>query len=85
MIDRLDGLLLVLKSCQGATCIRPWEALQPAGGVHSLQDALDDRHDPFYASLPQVSFDWCDEGYLVEAEGPQLTRGYYGGSWDIWV
>ncbi|KAJ6164971.1 hypothetical protein N7470_003643 [Penicillium chermesinum] len=85
VIDRLDGLLLVLKSCQGATCIRPWEVLHPAEQVSSLRDALDDQHDLFYHDLPRVSFDWCDDGYLIEAEGPQLTQNHYGGSWDIWV
>ncbi|KAJ5239348.1 hypothetical protein N7468_003967 [Penicillium chermesinum] len=69
----------------GATCIRPWEVLHPAEQVSSLRDALDDQHDLFYHDLPRVSFDWCDDGYLIEAEGPQLTQNHYGGSWDIWV
>lgn len=86
LVTRLDALLLVLKSCQGVTCIQPWEALQPNAQVHNLQDALEERHDMLYDSLPRVSFDWCDDGYLLEAEGPQLDlHSPYGGSWDIWV
>jgi hypothetical protein len=85
-INRLDALLLVLKSCQGATCIEPWDVLQPDNSVRSLRDALDKQYDAFYGAQPQVSFDWCDLGYIVEAEGPQVpltTR--YGLSWDNWV
>lgn len=85
-VSRLDALLLVLKSCQGISCINPWDVLQPEASVRSLQDALDERFDSFYGVQPQVSFDWCDAGYVIEAEGPQVpltTR--YGLSWDAWV
>jgi hypothetical protein len=85
-IKRLDALLLVLKSCQGTTCIEPWNVLQPDNSVRSLRDALDKQYDSFYRAQPQVSFDWCAAGYIVEAEGPQVpltTR--YGLSWDNWV
>ncbi|KAJ5670827.1 uncharacterized protein N7477_006190 [Penicillium maclennaniae] len=85
-INRLDALLLVLKSCQGATCIQPWNVLQPENSVSSLRDALDKRYDAFYQAQPRVSFDWCAAGHILEAEGPQVpltTR--YGISWDNWV
>lgn len=85
-INRLDALLLVLKSCQGATCIDPWAVLHPEQSVQSLRDALDKEHDLFYAAQPRVSFDWCDAGYIVEAEGPQVPlTSRYGVSWDVWV
>lgn len=85
-IARLDALLLVLKSCQGVTCIRPWEVLQPDASIHSLRDALDVRYDVFYGEQPPVSFDWCDAGYRIEAEGPQIPLTYrHGVSWDVWV
>ncbi|KAJ5882628.1 uncharacterized protein N7529_001300 [Penicillium soppii] len=85
-INRLDALLMVLKSCQGVTCIQPWDVLQPVDGVKSLQDALVQEFDGFYAAQPQVSFDWCDKGYIVEAEGPQVPlTSRYGVSWDVWV
>ncbi|KAJ5108211.1 hypothetical protein N7456_004886 [Penicillium angulare] len=85
-ISRLDTLLLILKSCQGNTCIEPWKVLHPEGSIHTLRDALDEQHDIFYDQQPQVSFNWCDLGYRIEAEGPQdhlTTR--YGLSWDSWV
>ncbi|KAJ5211454.1 uncharacterized protein N7498_003100 [Penicillium cinerascens] len=85
-ITRLDALLLVLKSCQGNTCIEPWNALQPENSVRSLRDALDKRYDAFYERQPQVSFDWCAAGHIIEAEGPQVPlTSRYGLSWDNWV
>lgn len=85
-IPRLDALLLALKSCRGITCIEPWKVLQPAGSVRSLRDALDEQYDSFYGQQPRVSFDWCDSGYLVEAEGPQIPlTSHYGVSWENWV
>ncbi|KAJ5167602.1 uncharacterized protein N7482_003196 [Penicillium canariense] len=85
-IARLDALLLVLKSCQGTTCIEPWKVLHPGDTVRSLRDALDEEYDSFYGVQPPVSFGWCDAGYIVEAEGPQVPlTSRYGVSWDVWV
>ncbi|KAJ5591384.1 hypothetical protein N7450_005356 [Penicillium hetheringtonii] len=86
VIKRLDALLLVLKSCQGATCIKPWDVLQPADPVVSLREALDEEYDIFYGEQPLVSFDWCDAGYVIAAEGPQTPlTSRYGLPWDVWV
>ncbi|KAJ5644182.1 uncharacterized protein N7484_006689 [Penicillium longicatenatum] len=85
-ISRLDALLLVLKSCQGLTCIDPWKVLQPQHTIHTLRDALDEKYDLLYQEQPRVSFDWCDSGYIIEAEGPQVpltTR--HGLPWHVWV
>ncbi|KAJ5731912.1 hypothetical protein N7493_003393 [Penicillium malachiteum] len=85
-IKRLDALLLVLKSCKGSTCIKPWETLQPGQSIHTLGEALNERYDLAYSQQPEVSFNWCDTGYIIEAEGaqaPLTTR--YGVPWDIWV
>ncbi|KAL3471218.1 Six-hairpin glycosidase-like protein [Aspergillus californicus] len=70
-LNRLDALLLVLKSCQGSTCISPWAELHPDGSVDNLSDALDSQYDEFYAGLPRVEFDVCASGYIVDVEGPQ--------------
>lgn len=87
---RLDALLLVLKSCKGDGCVRPWLALHPDGSVASLADALDAQFDDFYEKQQvKVSFDWCEQGYISEAEGPEFSRDglvYRDGySWDNWV
>ncbi|KAJ5761772.1 uncharacterized protein N7511_005154 [Penicillium nucicola] len=85
-ITRLDALLMVLKSCQGTTCIQPWNVLQPQDSVSTLSDALNRKYDGFYGAQPQVSFDWCADGYIIEAEGEQVPLiSRYGVSWDVWV
>ncbi|KAJ5129142.1 uncharacterized protein N7515_005181 [Penicillium bovifimosum] len=85
-INRLDALLMVLKSCQGVTCIQPWDVLHPLDPVDTLLDALDEEYDGFYGAQPRVSFSWCDAGYIVAAEGPQVPlTSRHGVSWEIWV
>lgn len=75
--SRLDALLLVLKSCKAKTCHQPWTALHPQGDVTSLPEAMDPKFDEFYQKeQDRVSFDWCDKGYIVAAEGPQSFHTY---------
>jgi hypothetical protein len=76
VINRLDALLLVLKSCKGITCIDPWKVLHPAGDVNSLSMALGAQFDDFYKAQPKVLFTRCEMGYLVESEGPQVASVY---------
>ncbi|KAI1351769.1 Arylsulphatase [Xylaria sp. FL0043] len=92
VVSRLDALLFVLKSCRGYSCRQPWKQLHPAGDVGSLTDALDSKYDDFYAEQTRVKFETCENGYLVEAEGPmwethRLTTPSVrdGVSWDEWV
>lgn len=90
VVARLDSLLFILKSCKGKTCIRPWEALHPAGNVQNLHDALSSKFDTFYEKgQRRVKFDRCERGYIVDAEGPQFeTDGLVyrdGHRWDQWV
>ncbi|KAK6814360.1 hypothetical protein RU639_009474 [Aspergillus parasiticus] len=84
VISRLDALLLVLKSCKGSTCVKPWEVLHPAGDVQTLSDALGDVFDAFYDEQVKVEYGWCEEGYIVEAEGPQVPAIYQGTRWSDW-
>lgn len=69
LLDRLDALLLVQKSCAGDDCRQPWEALHPAGDVLNLKDALEAQYDDFYTNAPKVAWDQCDRGYIKEMEG----------------
>lgn len=89
VVDRLDSLLFVLKSCKGQVCIRPWEALHPQGNVETLKDALSPRFDQFYVQQKRVSYDHCEDGYVVAAEGPQFEQDGYvyrqGLPWSEWV
>src|ERR1700712_4968109 len=70
--NRLDALMMVLKSCKAEECHNPWGVLHPQGHVKSLKDALASDFDVFYHEQPKVSFDSCELGYIKEMEGPQL-------------
>lgn len=86
VIPRLDALLLVLKSCQGQTCIRPWDVLHPEGNVETIVDALNVKYDEFYNVQSKVSFSRCEFGYILDAEGPQTALTYRDGiEWHHWV
>jgi arylsulfatase len=74
--NRLDALLLVVKSCKGTTCSSPWTALHPLDDVTSLTDALDPKFDTFYHHQPKVSYSECSLGYIVDLEGPQTHNVY---------
>ena len=83
---RLDSLLMVMKSCRGRACIKPWSVLHPEGHVESLSDALDVRLDKFYMDQVRVSFDRCEPGYIISAEGPQTGYEYRQGlGWSHWT
>jgi N-acetylglucosamine-6-sulfatase len=71
LTNRLDALLMVLKTCSGRQCTHPWESLFPSGGVRSLQDALNARFDSFFeAQVQKVRYERCEKGYIAESEGP---------------
>ncbi|KAI1438530.1 alkaline-phosphatase-like protein [Xylaria sp. CBS 124048] len=91
---RLDALLFVLKSCQGLSCRQPWKQLHPAGDVDTLAEALSGRFDDFYETeQTRVKYNFCANGYLVDAEGPMWkTQGRAaepylrdGLRWEEWV
>ena len=73
-VGRLDALLMVLKSCKARTCHEPWEVLHPGGNVKTLKDALHKTFDAFYEEQPKVSFSSCEQGYLIDVEGPQKVN-----------
>ncbi|CAG7922101.1 unnamed protein product [Penicillium olsonii] len=86
VVPRLDALLMVLKSCKGSECVKPWETLHPDGSVTSLKEALDPKYNAFYHSQPKVSYDRCEYGYEIDAEGPQEVFAYKDGySLESWV
>ncbi|KAF5973854.1 putative arylsulfatase [Fusarium bulbicola] len=86
VLNRLDALMLVLKSCKGNTCIEPWNILHPEGGVTSLKDALQAKFNAFYKEQVKVRFDRCEYGYLIDAEGPQVGYEYREGlEWHHWT
>ena len=86
VINRLDALLMVGKSCKGVNCVQPWKVLHPASDVWTLKDALHANYDEFYRVQAKVSFNACEMGYLISAEGPQDALEYRDGlEWHAWV
>lgn len=76
LTSRLNGLMLLLKTCIGDSCRAPWSILHPDGDVRSLADALDTRYDLYYSSLPSVHFDACTSVYSLANEAPFFTSNY---------
>jgi len=72
---------MVLKSCKSSDCIEPWDVLHPhKKTVRTLKDALNERFDDFYAAQQQrVSFSRCENGYIIDAEGPQTPNVFLDG------
>lgn len=71
LVDRLDALMMVQKSCKEQACYDPWRSLHPGGEVRSLADALSPEYDEFYAGQTKVRYNYCSRGFLLDAEGPQ--------------
>ncbi|KAF9262348.1 alkaline phosphatase-like protein [Marasmius fiardii PR-910] len=63
--SRLDGLLIVLKTCTGEVCRDPWRAFN-VPDVSSLSGALDARFDAYFDSLPRFGYKDCRFGYFGE-------------------
>ena len=86
VVSRLDSLLLVLKSCEGRNCVKPWSVLHPDGSAQNLRAALEPQYSTLYQAIPNVAFDRCENGYIVDAEGPQADLLYRDGlSWESWT
>ena len=83
LVDRLDALLMVLKTCKGRQCTHPWATLFPDGEVDSLTDALDASFNHFFETkVAKVKFDACEKGYIVDSEGPVWDDGQVYGMSD---
>lgn len=76
LTSRLNGLMLLLKSCIGDSCRAPWTVLHPDGSVKTLAEALDPRYDLYYSSLPSVHFDACATSYNHDNEAPYFHSNY---------
>jgi hypothetical protein len=75
LMDRLNAILLVTKSCAGGTCRQPWRLLQPRGcggkdKVLSLKQAMDSKYDAFFAGFPRVAFKECLQIQDIDNEAP---------------
>jgi hypothetical protein len=71
LINRLDAMLMVTKSCKQDSCRDPWATLFPSGQVSNIQDAMNATYDTFFENQPKISFSSCIQGHVVDEEGPQ--------------
>ncbi|KAH7053489.1 alkaline-phosphatase-like protein [Macrophomina phaseolina] len=90
LLNRLNALVLVTKSCYSNTCRNPWSALQPNhsnsnSSIRNLDDAMDPAYDDFFASdqFPDVDFGHCMEYQYVPNEMPFFLEDAVdlGGAW----
>lgn len=81
LIYRLDALLVVLKTCKGNTCVKPWNSHHKNGSVETLTEALNPRFDNYYMKHPKVGFSSCELGYIKEAEGNRERISHAGVQW----
>ena len=99
MLSRLNGLLLVTKSCEGRSCRNPWIVLDrgfiEAGGkktataasepaIDTLRRALDPKYDDYFDALPDVHFGACAKLQLIENERPYYPEGAEDGLGSRW-
>jgi N-acetylglucosamine-6-sulfatase len=80
IVQRLDALMMVLKTCKQSSCTNPWGVIHPTGNVKCLQDALNVKYDQFYAdnyALNPVSFSKCEPGLILSAEGNMMAPIYH--------
>lgn len=87
LVARLDALIMVLKTCHGQNCVRPWEVLHPDGDVRSLAEAMDQRYDHFYVSQQQhVRFEQCETTLIPGSEGPATVQPWVvDENWSDWT
>lgn len=74
LINRLDALMLVLKTCAGATCADPYSRLLPPRLQHAhpgFPQLLNSDLDNYFSRLPKVSFKACGLGYHRAQEQPE--------------
>lgn len=97
VLNRLDAVLMVQKSCKESQCTKPWHQLHHGGQVNNLTDALNEKYDTQYANYAKVGFTQCfmKPVYHPWAEGPQWNGTQQPGQanllmrdgldWDTWA
>ncbi|KAF4989040.1 hypothetical protein FDECE_14831 [Fusarium decemcellulare] len=72
LIDRLNAVLLVTKSCNQESCRDPWQILRDDSGADfmNMEQAMDSTFDTFFAGLPFVGYKECMDYQDTSNEGP---------------
>ncbi|KAI1332943.1 arylsulfatase [Xylariaceae sp. FL0255] len=82
MVNRLNALLMVTKSCEQDSCRDPWALIQPTTNaskdgtvsLQSLTQAMNPSYDEFFANFKKVSFRECLQVQDVENEAPYFPE-----------
>ncbi|KUI64363.1 Arylsulfatase [Cytospora mali] len=76
VVNRLNALLMVTKSCEQDRCREPWSWLKPDDSTTlvSLAQAMDPAYDDFFANFQKVKFDTCLSVQKAENEGPYFPE-----------
>ncbi|KAK7034484.1 hypothetical protein VNI00_012331 [Paramarasmius palmivorus] len=79
LLDRLNALLIVLKTCVGVVCTDPWGEIfgSSSESVSTLEQALDEKYDAYFAGLQRFGYQGCRIGYFEDgqAEFPKWEAG----------
>lgn len=61
VVNRLNALLMVTKSCEKGSCRDPWGLITPPDGssITTLTQALDTKYDDFFTNFERVQFGTC--------------------------
>lgn len=81
LMNRLNAMLLVTKSCEQTQCQNTWGAITSAANitaVTTLKEAMDGQYDDFFASLPKVNIEQCLGWQQAENEVPFWPPGSDG-------
>ncbi|KAI0470070.1 arylsulfatase [Xylariaceae sp. FL0804] len=71
VLNRLNALLMVVKSCEQNACRDPWSLLTPNNAtLTSLTQALNADYDTFFEDFDQVTFGTCLTVQSIENEAP---------------
>lgn len=74
LINRLNALLMVTKSCEQERCRDPWAQLDPTNSstttLTSLVAAMDSGYDDYFSKFEKVSFDTCMQYQYADNETP---------------
>ncbi|KAI8367634.1 arylsulfatase [Radiomyces spectabilis] len=77
LLNRLDALLTVLKTCKAENCRDPWRVLHPHdASVKTLSDALHKKYDTYYTQFQKISFQECLVYQLSANELPLLGQHF---------
>lgn len=76
-MDRLNGILLVTKSCGSDDCRNPYTILQKmsGGNFSSLDEAMSPSFDTYFSGLPRVGWQECMQYQFTANEIPYYPPG----------